>query len=210
MQEFVHDPAASADISALTDEALCLRCRREPALQEVLIRRYAGLVRACTRPLYLAGADREDLWQEGMIGLLEAIRAYEPDRGSFSAFAAICIRRQAVSAVRAADARKHQPLNASVPFQVSSFGNHDPEIFRIEELDPEDVVIGQETSAAFWSRLDASLSRLEKKVLSYYLQGLSYQEIAQLLHRAPKSVDNAIQRIRAKAGQCRQNGDNGI
>lgn len=204
MQELMRDP------SALPDEVLCLRCRTEPQLQEILIRRYAGLVRACTRPMYLAGGDREDLWQEGMIGLLEAIRAYEPEKGSFSAFAAICIRRQAVSAVRAADAGKHQPLNASVPFQVSSFGSQGPAVYRTEEQDPEDVVIGQEMSAAFWGRLDSALSRLEKKVLEAYLQGLSYHEIAQKLRRTPKSVDNAIQRIRQKAERCRKNGDNGI
>lgn len=203
MQIPMQDPAT------MSDEALCLRCQTQPELQEILIRRYAALVRACTRPLYLAGADREDLWQEGTIGLLEAIRAYSPERGSFSTFAAICIRRQALSAVRAADAGKHQPLNASVPFQVSSFGKYDPASLRIEEQDPEDVVIGQETTEAFYARLDAALSRLEKKVLNAYLQGLSYQEIAQHLHRAPKSVDNAIQRIRTKAVRCQKNGDNG-
>lgn len=204
MQDPMHDPAL------LSDEALCLRCRDDAASCEELIRRYAGLVRACTRALYLAGGDREDLWQEGMIGLCEAIRAYEPGRGSFSAFAAICIRRQAMSAVRAADADKHQPLNSSVPIQVSSFGHQAPDMLRAEEQDPEDVVIGQEIFAAFWSQLDSSLSRLERKVLQAYLQGLSYHEIAQLLQRPPKSVDNAIRRIRTKAARCRQIGDNGI
>lgn len=204
MQKLIQNP------EELSDELLCARCQSEPALQEILIRRYAGLVRACTRPMYLAGADREDLWQEGTIGLLEAIRMYKPEKGSFSSFAAICIHRQAVSAVRAADAGKHQPLNASVPIQVSSFGYQGLTTFLVDEQDPEDVVIGQEMSAAFWSRLVSVLSRLEKKVLEAYLKGLSYHEIAQLIHCTPKTVDNAIQRIRSKADRCRQNGDNGI
>lgn len=198
------------DPRTLSDEALCARCTQEPELQEVLILRYGELVRACTRPLFLAGGDYEDLVQEGMIGLLQAIRTFDPAQGvPFSCFAAICIRRRAVSAVRAAAAQKHQPLNASVPFQPSSFGSAVLPAQRPGQINPEEVMIGQEELAAFRAWLEDSLSSLEKKVLTLYLQGLSYHEIAKRINRSAKSVDNAVQRIRAKAALHRQPGDNG-
>lgn len=192
----------------LSDEELCARCAQDPQAQETLILRYGDLVRSCTRALFLAGSDYEDLVQEGMIGLLQAIRTYDPAQGiSFRTFAAICIRRRAISAVRAAGAQKHQPLNASVPYQTSSFGAADEQDLH---TDPEKVMIGQEALAAFYSWMDSALSPLEQKVLELYLQGLSYHEIAKRIQRPTKSVDNAVQRIRAKAASHRTSGDNGI
>ena len=199
------------DPRTMSDEELCARCAEEPEMQEILVLRYGDLVRACTRPLFLAGGDYEDLVQEGMIGLLQAIRTYDPTQGvPFSSFAAICIRRRAISAVRAAAAQKHQPLNASVPFQASSFGSAAPlSAPQHGQTDPEEVMIGQEELAAFRNWLDGSLSSLEKKVLALYLQGLSYHEIAKRINRSTKSVDNAVQRIRTKVVLHRHPGDNG-
>ncbi len=179
--------------SSLQD-LLDLAASSNDAMRE-LIHRHTRLVRACARPLFLAGADHEDLVQEGMIGLVEAIRLYDPGSGtSFQSFAALCIRRQMVSAVRAASAQKHAPLNESVSFEVVLSRE-----YPFSGADPESELIVREGLRELMDALRTVLTNTEKAVLEFFLDGLSYQEIAERIGKPRKSVDNAVQRIRRKA-----------
>ena len=181
----------------LPDEELAVRANRSAAAMEILIARYSRTVRVCARPLVLAGGDQEDLFQEGMIGLLYALRSYDPSSGTpFRAYALVCIRNKLISAVRAAAANKHAPLNDSVSFHTFSQDDTVPESMR---ADPETEIIGREGASVFLNALRFSLSASEKEVLSLYLQGLSYSEIAASRGKTSKSVDNTVQRIRRKA-----------
>lgn len=181
----------------LPDEELAVRANRSAAAMETLITRYSRTVRVCARPLFLAGGDQEDLFQEGMIGLLYALRSYDPSSGTpFRAYALVCIRNKLISAVRAAAANKHAPLNDSVSFHTFSQDETVPESMR---ADPEAEVIGRVGAGEFLDALCFLLSTTEKAVLSLYLQGLSYSEIAAACGKTNKAVDNTVQRIRRKA-----------
>ncbi len=182
-------------LESCTDEQLCaLAAEGEAEAETLLVIRYTVLVRACARPLFLAGGDSEDLIQEGMVGLLTAIRHFRPDRdASFRTYAEICIRSRLLTAVRAARGGKHTPLNESVPFETSLFDRIDPTL-----QSPEDVVIGREEFRERLEALRGRLSPLEARILPPYLNGLSCGEIAREQGLSPKSVDNAIQRIRRK------------
>ena len=185
-----------------TDEALCLQAAAgSAAAEEELVRRYGRLVRACARPLFLAGGDSEDLFQEGMLGLLTAIRSFQRGRdASFRTFAEICIRSRLYSAVRAAQGSKHSPLNESVSFEPPLFDGTNAYLFSSEES-PEDVIIGREELRERLAALKGQLSEFEAKILPPYLSGLSCGEIAQRVGRPQKSVDNAIQRVRRKVAR---------
>lgn len=198
---------------AVTDECLCAQAAQgEPGAEEALVLRYARLVRVCARPFFLAGGDSEDLIQEGMLGLLSAIREFKPDRGArFRTFAELCVRRRIISVVRAAAGGKHTPLNDSVsldpPFILAnqdfiSFG-----MARHHQGNPEDVVIHQENLSALEAAIQKNLTGLEAQVLRRYLSGLSYAEIAEEVERSTKSVDNAVQRIRRKIAQLLSHGE---
>ena len=179
------------DYSHFTDLELLAQARSSPDAMRELIIRHTRLVRVCARPLFLAGGDHEDLVQEGMIGLVDAIRGYQPESGTpFEAFAALCVRRRMISAVRSASALKHAPLNESVPLEE-----------RVAPQDLEQELIAREDGRVLRSRLEEQLSAGESAVLSLYLEGCSYREIAQRLGKAEKSVDNAVQRIRRKAAR---------
>jgi len=181
-----------------SDEALCLGAAQGNSQAESeLVRRYGWLVRACARPLFLAGGDSEDLIQEGFLGLLSAIRSFDPKRDTaFHTFAEVCIRSRLLSAVRAAQGGKHAPLNHSVSYEPPLFdGTND--LFSSAES-PEDVVIGREERKERLEALKGRLSKFEAQILPPYLSGLSCEEIAQRVGRSQKSVDNAIQRIRRK------------
>ena len=169
--------------------------------EEVLVERYMRLVRTCARPLFLAGGDNGDLVQEGMLGLLSAIRQFDPSDGtSFRTFAEHCIRMRLYSAIKSASRLKHLPLNQGVsleqlsedsPMQLSAI----PDVLR---CDPEEMVLARERTEELYSELAQCLSKLEKQVLDLYLDGLSYREIASLLGKEEKAIDNAVQRIRRK------------
>lgn len=162
--------------------------------EETLILRYGRTVRACARPLFLAGGDSEDLTQEGFLGLLDAIREYrEGQDATFATFARVCIRNRMFSAVRSAARAKHAPLNSSL-----SWERDDVEPGMASPPSPEEMVIAREDRDEDLRRLAQELSPLERKILEHYLRGLSYGEIAQAIHRSAKSVDNAVQRIRRK------------
>ena len=180
------------------------------AAEELLAGRYMQLVRVCARPLFLAGGDSEDLSQEGMFGLLSAIREFDPAQGvSFRSFAEHCIRMRLYSAVKSAARLKHLPLNDSMPLEQlsddpSSQLSAAPEIFR---RSPEDLVLARESKEELIELCKRRLSRLELQVLDCYLEGLSYRDIAQRLQKDEKSVDNAVQRIRRKLAQTLHPGD---
>lgn len=192
-----------------TDEQLCVRAARgDGDAEAALVTRYYALVRVCARPLFLAGGDGEDLIQEGMFGLIRAIREYRRDRStSFRTFAEVCIRNQIYSALRAAARDKHAPLNQSVSldhpfFDSESYlsGASDPAL-----VDPEQLVADRDYVESVLK--STKLSVFEAKILGYYLDGLSCQEIAKLVGKPPKSVDNAVQRVRRKAAQQLQSGE---
>lgn len=184
---------------APSDEALCLGAAQDnPGAETELVRRYGWLVRACARPLFLAGGDSEDLIQEGFLGLLTAIRSFNPERdATFRTFAEICIRSRLHTAVRAAQGGKHAPLNHSVSYDPPLFDGSSTHLFSSAES-PEDVVIGREELKERLDALRGHLSKLEAKILSPYLSGMSCGEIARRAGLPQKSVDNAIQRIRRK------------
>ena len=192
----------SPDFQSLPDEEMCVCAQKGSACaEEELVRRYGRLVRACARPLFLTGGDSEDLFQEGMLGLLTAIRSFDSGRdASFRTFAEICIRSRLYSAVRAAQGHKHSPLNHSVSFGPPLFDGTNAYLFSSEES-PEDVIISREELRERLDALKGQLSELEASVLSPYLSGLSCGEIAQRTGRSTKAVDNAVQRIRRKVAR---------
>lgn len=199
--------------SEITDESLCARAASgDRAAEEALVLRHTRLVRVCARPFFLAGGDSEDLIQEGMVGLLSAIREFRPQKGaSFRTFAEVCVRRRIISVVRSAAGGKHLPLNDSVSLDPSLFlANQDFTSFGTayyHQRNPEDVVIHEENLSALEEAIREGLTRLETQVLTHYLNGLSYAEIAEEVQRSTKSVDNAVQRIRRKIAQYLSRGE---
>ncbi len=192
-------------LSQQSDETLrSMAAAGDRGAEECLVTRYTQLVRACARPYFLAGGDSEDLIQEGMIGLLSAIRSFASDReAGFRTYAEICIRNRLRSAVRTAARDKHRPLNHSISLDSSLFdGNQDPRTYNADADSlkaPEELLIGREEREGRIKALLGTLSGFEKTVLELYLAGLSQSEIAQRVGKPLKSVDNAVQRIRRKA-----------
>lgn len=171
--------------------------------EEQLALRYSRLVNICSRPFFLAGGDGEDLIQEGMFGLLSAIREFDDSMNtSFKTYAEICVKRRIYSAIKTATRKKHDPLNDMVSFDdvlsdesqanaVSSYS----EVFR---RTPEEQVLARESADEIFQTYSRCLSKFEADILRLYLQGLSYSEIAEACGKPEKSVDNAVQRIRRK------------
>jgi RNA polymerase sporulation-specific sigma factor len=190
---------------ALIDEDLLTLHRTGDArAEEALYARYKQIVRSKARTYFLVGADREDIIQEGMIGLYKAVMDYQFDRqASFRGFAELCITRQIITAIKAATRKKHMPLNTYISFNRSVYEG-DTERPLIDVLtssrisDPEEVLIGRENWAAVADSIEHSLSKLERSTLGLYLNGYSYQQIAEYLEITTKSVDNAIQRVKKK------------
>jgi len=199
------------DYGALNDTELqFLASNGDREAEERLAERYLRLVRACARPLFLAGGDSEDLIQEGTFGLLSAIRQYDPENSaSFKTFAEHCIRMRLSSAIKTASRLKHFPLNDGISLeqlseepcaQLSAFS----EFFR---RTPEELVLARESKEELHSAFLQCLSKFEIKVLDLYLDGLSYREIADRLGKSAKSIDNAVQRIRHKLARNPNLGD---
>ncbi len=180
----------------LTDEELVEKIREgETACMDTLIERYKRQVRNQARTLYLIGGDNDDLIQEGMLGLFKAIRDYRPEKEvSFEAFARMCISRQLYSAVQAAGRQKHVPLNTYVELTEQLDTQDDGP----QGKSPEELLIDRENMERLQEEIWKLLSPMEKKILRSYLEGESYTAIASALGRSPKSVDNALQRIRRK------------
>lgn len=171
---------------------------------EYLLNKYKNFVLSKARYYFLAGADKEDLIQEGMIGLYKAVRDFQPDKQvSFRVFAELCITRQVITAVKSASRRKHQPLNGYVSLNRPVFDEESDRtmmdlVKSTRESNPEEILISREDVGALERNLLGNLSELEKKVLTLYLGGKSYQEIGEILDRPVKSIDNALQRIKTK------------
>lgn len=171
---------------------------------EHLINKYKSFVRAKARTYFLIGADREDIIQEGMIGLYKAIRDFREDKlSSFRAFAELCITRQIITAIKTATRQKHIPLNSYVSLNKPIFDEESDrtlmDVISEERVaDPEEMIINREEFAGIEDKMGEILSELEWEVLSLYLQGKSYQEIGEELNRHVKSIDNALQRVKRK------------
>ena len=193
------------ELAACTDEQLCaMAATGQREAEELLVTRYYGVVRACARPLFLAGGDGEDLIQEGMFGLIKAMREFRADReASFQTFAEVCIRSRLCSVIRASRAGKHSPLNESVPLNAFLLDAQP----QYSQLDPEDLLIDREKAAALLNQVRSQLSELEVRVLDLYLDGCSCGEIAATVGKSYKSVDNAVQRIRRKIGRQISSGE---
>jgi RNA polymerase sporulation-specific sigma factor len=172
--------------------------------QEYLINKYKNFVRAKARSYFLIGADREDIIQEGMIGLYKAIRDFRNDKlASFRAFAELCITRQIITAIKTATRQKHIPLNSYISLNKPIYDEESDRtlldvLSGTKVTDPEELVISREEFVDIEHKMGEFLSDLEWKVLMSYLDGRSYQEIARDLRRHVKSIDNALQRVKRK------------
>ncbi len=191
--------------SGMVDEDVILEARAgDQQALEYLINKYKSFVRAKARTYFLIGADREDIIQEGMIGLFKAIRDYKGDKlSSFRAFAELCITRQIITAIKTATRQKHIPLNSYVSLNKPIFDEESDrtlmDIISEESIsDPEELIINREEFKGIENKMGEILSSLEWEVLTSYLDGKSYQEIAEDLDRHVKSIDNALQRVKRK------------
>ena len=177
------------------------KSENDSAAEEALVSEYAVLVRACARPYFLAGGDSEDLIQEGMLGLLSAIRTYDPEKGAkFTTYAEFCVRRRIYSAIKLASGNKHTPLNSYISLESSQLDENSTQSAYFLRV-PEDFVIAREQAGEVEKLLYGALSRFESGVLELYLEGMSYKDMAVRLEKSEKSVDNAVQRIRKKLSQ---------
>lgn len=169
---------------------------------ETLIKRFGPLVTRQSRSLYIIGADEEDLIQEGMIGLVKAVNDYKADKGaSFKTFAFMCVRRQMLTAINNSNNRKNIPLNHYISIYGDGNGDY---VSPLDEMDsgvitnPEDIMLARLQESDLIKVIESKLSRFEHQVLDEYLTGASYEEIGERLGKTAKSIDNAVQRIRAK------------
>ncbi len=198
-------PEVARDFDAMVDEDVVVQARdgNGEAL-EYLINKYRNFVRAKARSYFLIGADREDIIQEGMIGLYKAIRDFRNDKlSSFRAFAELCITRQIITAIKTATRQKHIPLNSYVSLNKPIYEEDSDRtlmdvISTARISDPEEMIINREEFGDIEEKMGEILSDLEWKVLMSYLDGRSYQEIALELKRHVKSIDNALQRVKRK------------
>lgn len=201
------------EFESLTDEELLLEIRRSDDQQalDYLINKYRNFVRAKARSYFLIGADREDIIQEGMIGFYKAIRDFKNDRlSSFRAFAELCVTRQIITAIKTATRQKHIPLNSYISLNKPIY-DEDSDRTLLDVLsgakvsDPEELVISREEFTDIEKKMEEILSDLEWRVLMSYLDGRSYQEIAEDLGRHVKSIDNALQRVKRKLEKYMEN-----
>ena len=204
MEDF-YNYAYSDELVNKTDEEVVELARQgDNDAQEYLIGKYKNFVRAKARSYFLIGADKEDIIQEGMIGLYKAIRDYRPDKlSSFRAFAELCITRQIITAIKTATRQKHIPLNNYISLNKPIYDEESDRtlmdvIVEGRAQNPEELIIDRENLVSLRDQVDQVLSSLEQDVLNAYLDGKSYQEIADKLGRHVKSIDNALQRVKRK------------
>ena len=191
--------------SEMTDEEIVQLCHNGDSLsEEYLLNKYKNFVRSKARSYFLIGADHEDIVQEGMIGLYKAIRDFKPEKlSSFRAFAELCITRQIITAIKTATRQKHIPLNSYVSLNKPLYDEESDRtlldiLMEGTTSNPEDMIINQENLGNIHQKINEVLSGLEQEVLAAYLDGKSYQEIAEALGRHVKSIDNALQRVKRK------------
>ena len=198
------------DLGKMTDEQLIELLREgKTEITDYLMEKYKDMVRKQARAMYLWGGENDDLIQEGMIGLFKAVQDYDPKEGaSFSSFAGLCVSRQMYTAIKSSQRKKHLPLNSYVSIYASASDNPEENGLSIvdtieagKESNPELMILGEEYTNAFEEELKEKLSKLERKVLYLHLQGMEYLNIAEFMDKSPKTIDNALQRIKAKARQ---------
>ena len=191
------------------NDIINLAQKREDAAMEYLLEKYKPLVRQKTRKLFLIDGDKDDLIQEGMIGLLKAVRDYQVGKdAAFRTFADLCISRQLYSAIKKSNRLKNQPLNSYVSIYSDEFSDAD-ELAGDRTVissgsdniaNPEAIMIDRENAIDMQNKMFDKLSKMEREVLKRYLEGMTYQEIAADMEKSPKSIDNALQRIKGKIG----------
>ena len=200
----LHDDGVIKTFENLSDEEIVALAQRGDSGALIhLLENYTSLVRIKARGYFLIGADHEDIVQEGMIGLYKAIRDFDASKqASFRAFSDLCIKRQIITAIKTATRQKHIPLNSYVSLNKPVY-EEDSERSLLDVIEgkvtnPEELYINQEELTSMQSMMDEALSGFERQVLSAFLDGKSYQEIAEALNRHEKAVDNALQRIKKK------------
>ena len=205
-EDYAEDPIPFKErFGAIPDEEIVQLCHQGNAdAEEYLLNKYKNFVRSKARSYFLIGADHEDIVQEGMIGLYKAIRDFKQEKlSSFRAFAELCITRQIITAIKTATRQKHIPLNSYVSLNKPLYDEESDRtlldiIMEGSAGNPEDMIINQENLGNIHQKINEVLSGLEQEVLSAYLDGKSYQEIAESLGRHVKSIDNALQRVKRK------------
>ena len=198
-------PMTDEDVAALAQQG-------DGQALAYLLNKYKNFVRSKARSYFLIGADHEDIVQEGMIGLYKAIRDFQPERlASFRSFAELCVKRQIITAIKAATRQKHVPLNSYVSLNKPLYDEESDrtllDVIEGRVTNPEDLYISQEDLARIQTQISEVLSDLERQVLEAFMDGKSYQEIAELLGRHVKSIDNALQRVKRKLFKFRADND---
>ena len=183
----------------IKDEELISRFKNgESEILDYLMEKYKNMVRKKARTMFLIGGENDDLIQEGMIGLFKAVRDYQPDRdAAFQTLASICVDRQIYNAIQSSNRQKHQPLNSYISLSEQD-GENEEHLGDNWGENPESIIIDQENVQDLEQEITATLSPMENQVLEYYLAGNGYGEIAWIMGKTPKSIDNALQRIRTK------------
>ncbi|MDY3972417.1 MAG: RNA polymerase sporulation sigma factor SigH [Clostridia bacterium] len=201
------------NLDNLTDEQLVRIAQSgDDEALEAILSRYKNLVYSKSKPYFLAGADDDDIIQEGFIGLYKAVKDFDADRFPFfKVFAGVCVTRHIITAVKAASRKKHQPLNSYVSLDKNTYDDDSDttllDVMAFNELqDPEAILIDRERVDGMEYKINKVLSKLETEVLVCYLEGLSYSEIAAKLGKDTKAVDNAIQRIKKKLENALRDG----
>ena len=201
------------NMEALPEEVLIQRAQAQDYdAMDALMQRYKGIVRKRARSLFIIGGDQDDLMQEGMIGLFKAIQDYDKSKEAvFSTFAELCISRQLYSAVKSSTRKKNIPLNTYVSIYSPVYSEQGEETegsFMVDhsleaaELSPEEILIDRENVCSLRCKIEECLSAMEKQVFDLYMEGMTYQEIARHLDKEPKSIDNALQRIKSKVNKA--------
>lgn len=192
------------DYENMTDEEIVSLAEKDRSAEEFLLNKYKNLVKSRAKMYFLAGGDNDDLMQEGMIGLFKAIHDYNSDKqASFYSFAELCVKRQIFTAIKTAARQKHQPLNTYISLNKPVYEDVSERtlvetLAERESVDPEKLYIMHEKLKDIEKEIDEKLSDLEKRVLILHLQGMSYQEISEIINKPTKSIDNALQRIKKK------------
>lgn len=190
------------------EEVVCIAQKGNKKAQEYMINKYESYVKSKAKSYFLIGADKEDIYQEGMIGLYKAIRDFNSGRqASFKAFAELCISRQIITAIKTATRQKHIPLNTYISLNKPIYDDESDRtlldiLSSIRVCNPEELIVSQEEMVQIEKYMAKSLSELEKQVLNSYMDGKTYQEIACTLDRDAKSIDNALQRVKKKLENC--------
>ncbi|MBU5485015.1 RNA polymerase sporulation sigma factor SigH [Clostridium sp. MSJ-11] len=199
----------NVSFNEMLDEEIVIEAKRgNVRAQEYLINKYENFVKSKAKSYFLIGADKEDIYQEGMIGLYKAIRDFKPDKlSSFKAFAELCVTRQIITAIKTATRQKHIPLNTYISLNKPIYDEESDRtlmdiLSESKVTDPEELIISREEMGYIQNEIGEVLSNLEMEVLMSYIDGKSYQEIACDLDRHAKSIDNALQRVKRKLEKC--------